>query len=114
MLTSLIATCLYAGVNAVEYLAALQEYRGEVFAGPGGVAALGLCQQPGFALGYTPEGRRAIWARSGIAVPEQNDQTRAPTGYPCVCAWWATSEKRPCESRFIHDPVPLAVIRARV
>ena len=32
VLTSLIATCLYAGVNAVEYLAALQEYRGEVFA----------------------------------------------------------------------------------
>jgi transposase len=34
VLTSLIATCLYAGVNAVEYLAALQEYRGEVFADP--------------------------------------------------------------------------------
>jgi hypothetical protein len=34
MLTSLIATCLYAGVNAVEYLVALQEHRGEVFADP--------------------------------------------------------------------------------
>jgi len=34
VLSSLIATCLYAGVNAVEYLAALQEYRGEVFADP--------------------------------------------------------------------------------
>ena len=34
VLTSLIATCLYAGVNAVEYLVALQEYRSEVFADP--------------------------------------------------------------------------------
>ena len=34
MLTSLIATCLYAGINAVEYLVALQEHRGEVFADP--------------------------------------------------------------------------------
>ena len=34
VLTSLIATCLYAGVNAVEYLAALQEHRGEVWADP--------------------------------------------------------------------------------
>ena len=34
VLTSLIATCLYAGVNAVEYLVALQEYRSEVWADP--------------------------------------------------------------------------------
>ena len=34
VLTSLIATCLYAGVNAVEYLVALQEHRGEVCAAP--------------------------------------------------------------------------------
>jgi transposase len=34
VLTSLIATCLYAGVNALEYLVALQEHRGEVFADP--------------------------------------------------------------------------------
>jgi transposase len=34
ILTSLIATCLYAGVNAVEYLVALQEHRGEVFTAP--------------------------------------------------------------------------------
>ena len=32
VLTSLIATCIYAGVNAVEYLVALQEHRREVFA----------------------------------------------------------------------------------
>jgi len=34
VLTSLIATCLHAGVNAVEYLVALQEHRAEVFAAP--------------------------------------------------------------------------------
>src|SRR4029434_6118854 len=34
VLTSLIATCLYAGVNAVEYLVALQEHLHEVFAEP--------------------------------------------------------------------------------
>jgi transposase len=34
VLTSLIATCLYAGINAVEYLVALQEHRSEVWADP--------------------------------------------------------------------------------
>lgn len=34
VLTSLIATCLYAGVNALEYLVVLQEHRAEVFADP--------------------------------------------------------------------------------
>jgi rRNA maturation protein Nop10 len=34
MLTSLIATCLHAGVNALEYLVALQEHRPAVFGNP--------------------------------------------------------------------------------
>jgi hypothetical protein len=34
VLTSLIATCLYAGGNALDYLVALQEHRKEVFADP--------------------------------------------------------------------------------
>jgi transposase len=34
VLTSLIATCVYAGVNAVDYLVAVQEHRAEVFANP--------------------------------------------------------------------------------
>jgi hypothetical protein len=34
VITSLIATCLYAGVNALDYLVALQEHRAEVFADP--------------------------------------------------------------------------------
>ena len=35
VLTSLIATCMQAGVNALDYLVALQEHRREVFADPG-------------------------------------------------------------------------------
>jgi transposase len=35
LLTSVIATCLQAGVNALEYLVAVQEHRQEVFASPG-------------------------------------------------------------------------------
>ncbi len=34
VLTSLIATCIYAGVNVLDYLVALQEHRSEVFAAP--------------------------------------------------------------------------------
>jgi hypothetical protein len=34
VLTSLIATCMYAGVNVIDYLVALQEHRREVFANP--------------------------------------------------------------------------------
>jgi hypothetical protein len=34
MLTSLIVTCIYAGINVLDYLEALQEHRAEVFADP--------------------------------------------------------------------------------
>jgi hypothetical protein len=34
ILTSVIATCVHAGVNAVEYLVAVQEHRHEVVANP--------------------------------------------------------------------------------
>ena len=34
VLTSLIATCIYAGINVLDYLVALQEHRAEVFADP--------------------------------------------------------------------------------
>src|SRR6266849_3277542 len=34
VLTSVIATCIYAGVNVLDYLVALQEHRSEVFAAP--------------------------------------------------------------------------------
>jgi hypothetical protein len=35
ILTSVIATCVQAGVNALEYLVAVQDHRPEVFANPG-------------------------------------------------------------------------------
>jgi hypothetical protein len=35
VLTSVIATCVQAGVNALDYLVAIQEHRQEVFANPG-------------------------------------------------------------------------------
>jgi transposase len=35
VLTSVIATCVQAGVNALDYLVAVQDYRQEVFANPG-------------------------------------------------------------------------------
>ena len=34
VLTSLIVTCIYAGINVLDYLVALQEHRAEVFADP--------------------------------------------------------------------------------
>jgi hypothetical protein len=34
VLTSLIVTCIYAGVNVIDYFVALQEHRREVFADP--------------------------------------------------------------------------------
>ena len=34
VLTSVIATCIYAGVNVLDSLVALQEHRSEVFAAP--------------------------------------------------------------------------------
>ena len=46
MLTSLIATCLHAGVNALEYLVALQSIAPRSF-GPRGLAAVELPGQPG-------------------------------------------------------------------
>jgi hypothetical protein len=56
VLTSLIATCVYAGVNAVEYLVALQEHRGEVCADPGPMPAAGLRLKPP-AASRGPSGR---------------------------------------------------------
>jgi len=69
MLTSLIATCLQAGVNALDYLVALQEHRPAVF------------QAPEAWLPCRPGGdchSRARWP------------TRAPTGVRWPRASWAT------------------------
>ena len=100
VLTSLIATCIYAGVNAVEYLVALQEHRREVFAEPGGVAALGVCPQPGLALSHPPPVLGHLGAL-GVAVPRQDDTAIEPERGTRASAQVGHHEKRPCESLFI-------------
>ena len=73
VLTSLIATCVYAGVNAVEYLVALQEHRGEVFADPAAWLPWTYARQPGLALSHATPIVRHLGAL-GIAIPQHNDE----------------------------------------
>ena len=84
VLTSLIATCLQAGGNAVEYLVALQEHRHQVFADPG--AWLPWTYQATLA---PPEVMRRQSSRHlgtlGIAIPQENDHLPCRQGHPCVC-----------------------------
>src|SRR5262247_669739 len=79
VLTSLIATCLYAGVNAVEYLVALQEHRREVCADP--VAWLPWAYANSRAAPEaTRRQARAIWARSGWPFHRKMMRSRADRG----------------------------------
>jgi hypothetical protein len=76
LLTSVIATCLQAGRNALEYLVAVPEHRQEVFANPGawlpwnypaaGVLPKATCRHSG-----------AIWARSGKPFHSSTLNSRA-------------------------------------
>lgn len=79
MLTSLIATCIYAGVNALDDLVALQEHRAEVFANP--EAWWPWTSQGSLA---PPEATRrqscAIWARSGSPFHSTMMSSRAHRG----------------------------------
>ena len=104
VLTSLIATCLYAGVNAVEYLVALQEHRSEVFANP--AAWLPWAYASSWA---SPEATRcqsrAIWACSGLPFHSTMRSSRAERGTR-VSALVGHHEKRPCESLFIMSQYP--------
>jgi transposase len=99
MLTSLIATCLYAGVNAVEYLVALQEHRREVFADP--AAWLPWAYSTNRA---SPEATRrqsrAICARSGSPFQSRMISSRADKDTR-ASALVGHQRKRPCESLFI-------------
>jgi transposase len=103
-LTSLIATCLHAGVNALEYLVALQEHRAEVFAEPS--AWLPWSYQARLA---PPSATRrqswAIWARSGFPFHSTMLSSRADRG-PRVSAVLGHHVKRPCDKRFIHSQYP--------
>jgi len=104
VLTSLIATCLYAGVNAVESLVALQEHRGEVFADP--AAWLPWTSQARLA---PPEATRrqscAIWARSGSPFHSRMTNSRADSGTR-ASAVVGHHVKRPCDKRFIQSQYP--------
>jgi hypothetical protein len=99
VLTSLIATCIYAGVNAVEYLVALQEHRCEVFLNP--AAWLPWAYASGRP---SPEATRrqsfAIWARSGWPFQIKMMSSRAERGTR-ASGLRGHHEKRPFESLFI-------------
>ena len=93
VLSSLIATCLHAGVNALEYLVALQEHRTEVFAAP--AAWLPWTSQAHL---VPPEVTRrqswAIWARSGSPFHSTMISSRADRGTR-ASAVWGTRETAP-------------------
>jgi hypothetical protein len=96
--TSLIATCVYAGVKAVDSLGALQEHRSAVFANP----AAWLPWTYGNHRA-SPEARRrpscAIWARSGCPFHKTLSSARADKGTR-ASALVGHHAKRPCERRF--------------
>ena len=101
VLTSLIATCLQAGGNALAYLVALQEHRTEVFAAP--EAWLPWTYQ---ARRVPPEVTRrqswAIWARSGSRFHSTMSSSRADRGTRASVVV-GHHVKRPCEKRFRHS-----------
>jgi hypothetical protein len=79
VLTRLIAPCLYAGVNALDYLVALQEHRREVVADPAAWLPWTYA-----ASRASPEATRrqswAIWARSGFPFQIKMRRSRADRG----------------------------------
>jgi hypothetical protein len=101
VLTSLIATCLYAGVNALEYLVALQEHRTEVFADPAAWLPWTYARSRA-----SPEATRrqswAIWACSGFPFHITMRSSRAERGTR-ASALWGHHVKRPCDKRFMQS-----------
>jgi hypothetical protein len=101
VLTSLLAPCLHAGVNALESLVALQEHRPEVFAAP--EAWLPWTSQ---ARLVPPEATRrqswAIWARAGSPFHSTMISARADRGTR-ASAILGHQGNRPCEKRCIHS-----------
>ena len=101
VLTSLIATCIYAGVNVLDYLVALQEHRAAV------------CADPSAWLPWTsharlapPEATRrqssAIWARLGSPFHSRMSNSRADKGTR-ASAVVGHQRKRPCDSLFMQS-----------
>jgi hypothetical protein len=101
-LTSLIATCLQAGVNAVAYLIALQENRREVLLNPAAWLPWNYARSSPEA---TLRQSVAMAARSGLPFHNRINRSRAPSG-TWACAAVGHHVKRPCERRFIHSQKP--------
>ena len=99
VLPSLIATCLYAGVNAVEYLVALQEHRGEVWADPAAWLPWAYARSRA-SPEATRRQSRAICARSGWPFHSTMMSSRAERGTR-ASALVGHHAKCPCERRFI-------------
>ncbi len=101
VLTSLMATCLHAGVNVLESLVALQEHRAEVFAEP--AAWFPWAYQARLAPPEAPRRQSvAMWARSGPPCHSTMISSRADRG-PRVSAVLGHHVKRPCDKRFRHS-----------
>jgi hypothetical protein len=102
VLTRLIATCLYAGVNAGDYLVALHEHRHEVCVHPAAWLPWAYA-----ASRASPEATRrqswAIWARSGSPFQSKTSSSRADKGTR-ASVLVGHPAKRPVESLFIIIP----------
>ena len=104
MLTSLIATCLHAGVKALEYFVALQEHRAAVFGDPAAwlpwhdhvhlaPPSDSCCQSSAMAAccGFPFQSRMSSSRAASRALAS------APRGHQV---------KRPCERRFVQSQKP--------
>jgi hypothetical protein len=113
VLTSLIAPCIYAGVNALESLVARPEHRGAVCADP--AAWLPWASASSRASpSATRRQSRAIWARSGCPFHGKMRSARAERGTR-ASALVGHHATRPRESRFImiQEPWPSESKRLR-
>ena len=72
------------------------------------MAALGLCQQPGLALGEAVPILRHLGVL-GVAIPQHNDELARGEGHAGVCALGPPREASLREALH-HEPVALAVI----
>src|SRR5262249_16590498 len=104
VLTSLIATCIYAGGTAVEYLVALQEHRSEVFADPAAWLPWAYARSRA-SPSATRRQSQAICARSGLPFQSTMSNSRAARGTR-ASEVVGHQVKRPCESRFISNQYP--------
>jgi hypothetical protein len=98
VLTRLIAPCLYAGVNAVDSLVALQEHRREVLADPAAWLPWAYANSRA-SPEATRRQSRAIWARSGLPFHNTMSSSRADRGTRAA-ALVGHQRQRPGESLF--------------